>query len=96
MIFGIEKSGTFYTHFEEIDTDVDETADRFPNESVLLLADGYIKNNKIYSDGSKHQYGEDTCFGRKLFYKTKTGYRLVSVLAFFNDYQKNLDTANPD
>lgn len=44
MIFEIEKSGTFYTPFEEIDTDVDGTADRFPNEFALLLSDGYIKN----------------------------------------------------
>ena len=86
MIFGIEKLGTFYTHFEEIDTDVDGTADRFPNESVFMLSDCYIKNNIIYSEGSKSQYGEDTYFVRKLFYKTKTGYQLVPVLAFFNDH----------
>lgn len=96
LIFGIEKSGTFYNHFEDIDTDVDGSSDHFPNESALLLSDSYIKNNIIFSEGSKHQYGEDTYFGRKLFYKTKTGYRIVPVLAFFNDYQKDLETANPD
>lgn len=96
LIFGIEKSGTFYNHFEEVDTKVDGTTDRFPNQSALPLTDKYIKKNIIFSEGSKHQYGEDTYFGRKLFYKTKTGYRIIPVLAFFSTYQQNLETASTD
>ncbi|NOQ23053.1 MAG: nuclease [Candidatus Aegiribacteria sp.] len=92
LIFGIEKSGTFYSHFEEVDTESDGTTDRFPNQSAFLLSDGYIKRNIIFSESVK-QYGQDTYFGRKLFYKTKTGYRIVPVLAFFNEYQQNLETA---
>lgn len=95
LIFGIEKSGTFYNHFEEIDTNVDGSSDRFPNQSALLLSDGYIKRNIIFSESDK-QYGQDIYFGRKLFYKTKTGYRIVPVLAFFNDQQQNLETALPE
>lgn len=84
LIFGIEKSGTFYNHFEEIDTMVDGTKDRFPNQSAFLLSDSYIKKNIIFSESDK-LYGQDTYFGRKIFYKTKTGYRIVPVLAFFTD-----------
>lgn len=93
LIFGVEKSGTFFNHFEEIDTKVDGTKDRFPNQSAFLLSDGYIKRNIIFSESDK-QYGQDTYFGRKLFYKTKTGYRIVPVLATFNGEQQNLETAN--
>jgi len=95
LIFGIEKSGTFYNHFEEVDTKADGTTDRFPNQSAFLLSDGYIKRNIIFSESEK-PYGQDTYFGRKLFYKTKTGYRIVPVLAFFNDHQQNSETARTD
>ncbi len=95
LIFGIEKSGTFYNHFEEVNTKVDGTTDRFPNQSAFLLSDDYIKRNIIFSESDK-PYGQDTYFGRKLFYKTKTGYRIVPVLAFFNEHQQNLETARTD
>lgn len=93
LIFGVEKSGTFYNHFEEIDTTIDGVKDKFPAQSAFLLTDSYIKENIIFSESNK-QYGQDTYFGRKLFYKTKTGYRIVPVLATFNDEQQDLKTAN--
>jgi hypothetical protein len=95
LIFGVEKSGTFYNHFEEVDTKVDGATDRFPNQSAFLLSDRYIKKNIIFSESDK-LYGQDTYFGRKLFYKTETGYRIVPVLAFFNDHQQNLRTTRID
>ena len=84
LIFGIEKSGIFYNHFEDIDTKVDGTKDRFLNQTAFLLSDSYIKKNIIFSESEK-LYGQDTYFGRKLFYKTKTGYRIIPVLAFLTD-----------
>lgn len=96
LIIGIEKSGTFYNHFDEIDTTVDGASDKFPNQAAFLLSDGYIKRNIVFSEGSKHQYGEDIYFGRKLFYKTKTGYKVVPVIATFDKYQQDLTTANHD
>jgi len=84
LIFGIEKSGTFYSHFEEVDTLVNGTKDRFSSQTAFLLSDDYIKRNIIFSQSNK-LYGKDTYFGRKIFYKTKTGYRIVPVLAFLNE-----------
>jgi hypothetical protein len=95
LIFGIEKSGTFFNHFIDIDTTKDGVLDKFPPQSALLLSDGYIKRNIIFSESPK-PYGQDTYFGRKLFYKTASGQKIVPVVACFNDYQRNLDTANPD
>jgi len=95
LIIGIEKSGTFFNHFIEIDTTKDGVSDKFPKQSAFLLTDGYIKRNIIFSESTK-PYGQDTYFGRKLFYKTASGQKIVSVVACFNDYQKNIDTANPD
>lgn len=84
LILGIEKSGTFFDHFEQIDQNINGVSDRFPSQSALLLYDDYIKQNIIFSESEK-LYGQDTYFGRKFFYKTKTGYRIVPVLAFLNE-----------
>jgi hypothetical protein len=95
IIIGIEKSGTFYNHFIEIDTTIDGITDKFPAQSALLLNDNYIKENIIFSDSTK-PYGQDTYFGRKFFYKAASGQKIVPVIAWFSDNQKNLLTANPD
>jgi hypothetical protein len=95
LIIGIEKSGTFFNHFLDIDTTQDGIKDKFPRQSALLLTDEYIKRNIIFSESAK-PYGQDTYFGRKFFYKAASGQKVVPVVAYFNDYQKSLDTANPD
>lgn len=93
LIFGIEKSGTFYNHFEQIDTQSNGVNNNFPTQTALLLTDSYIKKNIIFSE-SNRKYGQDTYFGRKLFYKTETGYRIVPVLATYSDLQQDISTAN--
>ena len=95
MIIGIEKSGTFFNHFLEIDITKDGATDKFPKQSALLLTDDYIKRNIIFSESLK-QYGQDTYFGRKFFYKAASGQKIVPVVACFSDYQRDLSTANPD
>lgn len=95
LIIGIEKSGTFFNHFLEIDTTKDGITDKFPKQSALLLTDDYIKRNIIFSESTK-PYGQDTYFGRKFFYKAASGQKIVPVVAYFNEHQKNLTTANPD
>ena len=95
LIIGIEKSGTFFNHFTDIDTDSEGHTDIFPNQSALLLDDSYIKKNIEYSE-SKKPYGQDTYFGRKFFYKTKSGQKIVPVACVFTDYQKDISTAKPD
>lgn len=93
LIVGIEKSGTFFNHFEEIDTTTEGISDNFPKQSALLLNDEYIKKNIIFSE-SKKPYGKDTYFGRKFFYKTKSGHRLVPVAACYNQAQSDIFTSH--
>ena len=85
LIIGIEKSGTFVNHFERIDQDEHGGQGKFPPQTVSLLSDEYIKKNIIFSESSK-AYGADTHFGRKLFYKTASGARLVASLPFLLIY----------
>lgn len=93
MIIGLEKSGRFVEHFNDIDVSPEGNEDRIPNNSVFLLNDKYIKENIIFSQSSK-PYGKDTYFGRKFFYKTKNGYKLVPQLVSFSNSQKDISTSN--
>ena len=95
MIIGLEKSGTFFNHLNSIDTDSNGVSGKFPIQNAFLLTDEYIKKNIIYSDSTK-PFGQDTYFGRKFFYKAKSGQLLVPVDVCYTDYQFNLNTANPD
>lgn len=88
IILGIEKTGTFVDHFEEIDR-TESGEPRFSPRSYLLPSDGYIKERIIFSTSAK-RYGEDTYFGRKFFYKTASGARIVANIPFLSDEQDTL------
>ena len=93
IILGLEKTGAFVKHFIDIDTSKEGISDIFPRQSAFLLSDDYIKKNIIYSESTK-PYGKDTYFGRKFFYKTASGQKLVPVLACYSEEQRDLKTAN--
>lgn len=95
LIIGIEKSGTFVNHFERIDQNKHGGQGKFPPQTVSLLTDEYIKKNIIFSDSTK-AYGTDTHFGRKLFYKTASGARLVASLPFLDNSHSDMTCANPN
>src|SRR5204863_1293061 len=81
LILGIEKTGTFVNHFDEIDQTEQPGVPRFKPRSYLMLTDKYIKSRISLSDSQK-RYGVDTYFGRKFFYKSSTGGRIVGSIPF--------------
>jgi hypothetical protein len=92
LIIGIEKSGAFVAHFDEVDrTKTGEPF--FPNGTYALLTDRYIKERIIFSSSDK-PYGQDTYFGRKFFYKAKSGARIVGTIPILDDAQD--DTSGDD
>jgi hypothetical protein len=94
-IIGLEKSGAFKNHMVALDTNGDGSTGRIDPQTIFLLDDKYIKKNIVYSPSEK-QYGKDTYFGRKLFYKAKNGYLLVPVIASLDERQFDLSRAAPD
>ena len=88
LILGIEKTGAFVTHFEEIDRTASGDA-LFPNGTYALLTDKYIKERIVFSVSDK-PYGQDTYFGRKFFYKAKSGARIVGTMAVLDDAQDQI------
>ena len=93
IIVGIEKSGNFVAHFEEADKKQDGSQNFDPG-TYFMPTDKYIKERIIFSDSSK-PYGDQTYFGRKFFYKTQSGARIVANLPFLSDAQSSLATDDP-
>lgn len=93
LLIGVEKTGAFVQHFEDLDKKTGDN-ESFSSQTVGLLADIYIKKNIIFSD-SKKLYGDDTYFGRKFFYKTKSGARIVACLPFLTQDHKDISRAEP-
>ena len=92
LIIGIEKSGSFVTHFDEIDQ-TETGKPLFLNGTYALLTDKYIKDRVVFSRSDK-PYGQDTYFGRKFFYKAKSGARIVGTMPMLNDAQNDTSKSN--
>lgn len=95
LLLGIEKGGVFADHFLELDRNPDGSPDRFPLQTVGLLDDAYIKRNIIFSK-SERPYGRQTYFGRKFFYKTRTGALIVGVLPHLREGDDDLSRAEAE
>lgn len=92
LLIGIEKTGQFVDHFLAHDRDSRGSPNRVPSQSLFLIDDAYIKRNIIMSE-SEQPYGYQTYFGRKFFYKTKTGAMIVGSVPFLRDGDNDLDRA---
>jgi hypothetical protein len=91
VIIGVEKTGTFVSHFDELDNTEDPGVERFGARTYFLPTDNYIKQRIVYSDSVK-PYGSDTYFGRKFFYKTSSGARIVASIPFLDAAQDTIET----
>jgi len=91
IILGIEKSGEFVTHFEEIDQTETPGQMLFAPRTYMLLTDSYIKT-RVQQSVSDKRYGQDTYFGRKFFFKTASGTRIVANIPFLTEEQDTLDS----
>jgi hypothetical protein len=90
VILGIEKTGAFVQHFEDIDQTERPGQQLFSGRQYMLMTDGYIKD-RILQSASHKRYGEDTYFGRKFFYKAQSGARIVASIPFLSDAQDTID-----
>jgi hypothetical protein len=92
LLIGIEKTGEFINHFEQLDQNDEGGQGNFPKQTAALLTDDYIKRHIYFSDSDK-PYGMGTYFGRKLLYKTKSGERIVATLPYLEEKHKDWNTA---
>lgn len=95
LLLGIEKGGVFADHFMALDCHENGSPGRFPVSTAALLDDAYIKRNIIFQN-SDRPYGRQTYFGRKFFYKTRTGALIVGMLPHLRDGDEDLLRADAD
>lgn len=95
LLLGIEKGGVFADHLQALDRNADGSPDRLKAQTVSLLDDAYIKRNIIFSQSTR-PYGRQTYFGRKFFYKTRTGALIVGMVPHLRPGDDDLDRAEPD
>lgn len=95
LLMGVEKGGIFISHFAQLDEYRDGSSGAYEKQVVGLPTDEYIKNNIIFSQSSK-VYGKETYFGRKLFYKTASGARIVASLPFLSESMEDVHDSSPE
>lgn len=100
LLVGVEKTGTFVEHFDRIDTKPDGSKGAFPTQRVALLSDNYIQEKIVFRPNPNNEprmvYGQYTYFGRKVFYKTRSGAKIVAVTPFFDPHHKDIRKAQLD
>lgn len=90
-IFGVEKTGAFLEHLEQIDYNNEKgPRTNYPDESVLLLEDSYIRKN-IKPGKTEKPFGTDTHFGRTVLYKTNKGEHVVLNTAMLNEAAEDFE-----
>ena len=92
-VFGYEKTGAFVNHFEQLDFDEEHgPRAKLPVGTAMVLASEYINANIALRPVDAKPHGADTYFGRKVFYKTRSGDHAVITTAMID--QTNRDFAN--
>lgn len=88
LIVGLEKSGTFAEHAAAI-------SERIPAGSLMRLPQEYI-NDRILATRATSEtgYGEDNFYGKRFFYKTKTGSLLTFMAPLTTEGGDLSDPAN--
>lgn len=92
FLIGIEKTGIFMDHLINLDKGRDGSTDALPRQASLLLSDSYIKQRIVFSN-SDREYGRNTYFGRKSFYKTRSGALIVFNTPILNENDDDLKRA---
>ena len=85
-VFGFEKSGAFVEHFDQLDM-CPERGPRglYPNGTAFAPDAAYINRNITLRPAEARPHGQDTYFGRKLFYKTASGGHAIITTAMVNE-----------
>ena len=87
IILGIEKTGSFVDHINKVENHYNQNPGA--NKSIFAFNDKYIKQYiKTYDNDS--YYGEKTHFGKKIYYKNKSGAKFIVNIAYADEADKSL------
>ncbi|MEP1832669.1 MAG: hypothetical protein ABJL57_03260, partial [Hyphomonas sp.] len=85
LIIGVEKSGQYVSHFEQLDWSDEISGEKFAPRTVLIPDARYVNRNIVFRPEDAKPSGADTYFGRKVLYKTRSGSRAVLNIAMVNE-----------
>ena len=96
LLIGIEKTGEFVDHFEELDwLRVEGARQRLLNDTILIPTTEYIYRH-INPSTSDKAYGEAVYYGRKLMYKNAVGQHAVVMTPIVNEEGRKPNSTGPD
>jgi hypothetical protein len=85
LLMGMEKSGEFLDHLEELDWDQSMgVRQRLPNGTTMAPTTDYIYRYIRPNPDTKKAYGEAVYYGRKLLYKSRAGQHAVVMTPIVN------------
>lgn len=85
LLMGMEKSGEFVDHFEELDwLQSDGRRQRFENGSTLVPTTEYIYRHIRPNPNTQKAYGQAVYYGRKVLYKSRAGQHAVVMTPIVN------------
>lgn len=92
-LFGFEKSGQYYNHFQQLDwTDEGGPKTKYEAQTILAPDSEYVNKYITFKPPGSRPSGYNTYFGRKLLYKTKSLQHAVVCSPMTNE--KSLDFNN--
>ena len=94
LIMGVEKSGMYVSHFEQLDWSEGLSGERFAPRTTLIPDARYVNRNIVFRPADAKPSGADTYFGRKVMYKTRSGSRAVLNLAMVNEKSADFDNTS--
>lgn len=96
LILGVEKSGQYVAHFQELDWSDSISGERFAPRTTLIPDARYVNRNIVFRPEDAKPSGADTYFGRKILYKTRSGSRAVLNLAMVNERSADFSDTSAD
>ena len=85
LLMGMEKSGEFVDHFEELDWhQSDGRRQRLENGSTLIPTTEYIYRHIRPNPNTQKAYGQAVYYGRKVLYKNRAGQHAVVMTPIVN------------
>ena len=95
LLIGLEKTGEFIDHLEEIDWDeADGQRQRLPNGTALVPTTEYVYRHIVPNPNSTKPYGQAVHYGRKVMYKNSAGQHAVLMTPIVNSVGAEANSSN--
>ena len=97
LLMGIEKTGQFTDHLEELDwRDTEGQRQGLCNGTALVPTTEYVYKHIAPNPNSTKAYGQAVHYGRKIMYKSRNGQHAVLMTPIVNDAGHEPNSTSPD